>query len=98
MQKARLAKIILLVGLCCFRVTDVYALAITNDIKSGVANVKNWMNDIKETKIVKDTIDFTQKTGAAIGDAKKSLTEFVTSSKEKIEAQIKKVNEYKEKV
>ncbi|MFR8205209.1 MAG: hypothetical protein ACLU99_01905 [Alphaproteobacteria bacterium] len=38
---------------------------------------------------------FANKTSAAIGDAKKSVSEYVIKNKEKAEEKLKKLNEYK---
>lgn len=41
---------------------------------TSIANtIKDWMNNIKETKLVTDTVAFANKTSAAIGDAKKAF-------------------------
>lgn len=63
---------------------------------TSIANtIKDWMNNIKETKLVTDTVAFANKTSAAIGDAKKSVSEYVIKNKEKAEEKLKKLNEYK---
>ena len=68
------------------------------DSQNVKSTVKNWMTSIKESKVVVGTMNTVKKTSAAIGTAKKAVSEYVLENKRKIEEKLKKVQEYKEKV
>lgn len=66
------------------------------DAPSAANTTKDFLQRIKESKFVMDTVKMANKTSAAIGDAKKSVSEYVVKNKEKIEKKLEKVKEYKE--
>lgn len=66
------------------------------DAPSAVNTTKDFMQRVKESKFVMDTVKMANKTSAAIGDAKKSVSEYVVKNKEKIEKKVEKVKKYKE--
>ncbi len=66
------------------------------DAPSAVNTTKDFLQRVKESKFVMDTVNMTNKASAAIGDAKKSVSEYVVKNKEKIEKKLEKVKEYKE--
>lgn len=66
------------------------------DAPSAANTTKDFLQRIKESKFVVDTVKMANKTSAAIGDAKKSVSEYVVKNKEKIEKKLEKVKEYKE--
>ena len=74
-----------------------WAQAVVSDTQSTGKTVKQWFTEVKESKTVVGTMNTVKKTSAAIGTAKKSVSEYVLENKEKIEAKLAKVKEYKEK-
>lgn len=100
MKSGQFSKIVLIALFCAstLQVPEAHALAITNDIKSGITNVKNWFNDLKDLKVVQDTISFAQKTSAAIGEAKDSISEFANDTYGEIAEMKKTYDEYKAEV
>ncbi len=66
------------------------------DPKSIILNIKNYFTKVMESETVVKTIKTVKKTSAAIGTAKKTVTEYVTENKKKIEAQIEMIKQYKE--
>lgn len=60
-------------------------------------NIKTFMNNIKESKFVLDTTAFINKTSSTLGDAKRSVTEYVVKNKEKLEKKMEKVEKYKKR-
>ena len=66
------------------------------DAPSAANTTKDFLQRVKESKFVMDTVKMANKTSAAIGDAKKSVSEYVVKNKEKIEKKLEKVKEYKE--
>lgn len=100
MKSGQFSKIVLIALFCAstLQVSESHALTITNDIKSGITNVKNWFNDLKDLKVVQDTISFAQKTSAAIGDAKESISEFSSDVYGEIAEMKKTYDEYKAEV
>lgn len=73
------------------------AQAIVSDSQSTIKTIKQWFTEVKESKTVVSTMQTIQKTNAAIGTAKKSVSEYVLANKEKLEEKIAKVQEYKKK-
>lgn len=100
MKIRQFSKIVLIALFCAstLQVSESHALAITNDIKSGITNVKNWFNDLKDLKVVQDTISFAQKTSAAIGDAKESISEYAGDVAKEIAEKKKMYDDYKAQV
>lgn len=78
MKSGQFSKIVLIALFCAstLQVSESHALTITNDIKSGTTNVKNWFNDVKELKVVQDSILVLQTTMTAIGDGLNAISEF----------------------
>lgn len=72
-----------------------HAQAIVSDTQSTAKTIKQWFTEVKESKTVVSTMQTIQKTNAAIGTAKKSVSEYVLENKEKLEEKIAKVQEYK---
>ncbi|MBQ7286041.1 MAG: hypothetical protein IJW72_07330 [Alphaproteobacteria bacterium] len=68
------------------------------DSQNTKSTIKNWLTNIKESKVVVSTMNTAKKTSAAIGTAKKAVSEYVLENKKKIEVKMAKVKEYKEKV
>ena len=68
------------------------------DSQDTKSTIKNWLTNIKESKVVVSTMNTAKKTSAAIGTAKKAVSEYVLENKKKIEVKMAKVKEYKEKV
>lgn len=90
--------IVFLTGLFVFAVSgEALAQAVVSDTQSTGKTVKQWFTEVKESKTVVGTMDTVKKTSSAIGTAKKSVSEYVLKNKQKIEAKIAKVKEYKEK-
>ncbi len=100
MKIGQFSKIVLIAFICATtqQISESQALAITNDIKSGINNVKNWFNDLKDLKIVQDTISFAQKTSAAIGEAKESISEYGGDIAAEIAEKKKMYEDYKAQV
>ena len=69
------------------------AQAIVSDSQSTIKTIKQWFTEVKESKTVVSTMQTIQKTNAAIGTAKKSVSEYVLANKEKLEEKIAKVQE-----
>lgn len=67
------------------------------DAASTTNAINDFMQSVKETKFVTDTVSFVSKTSATIGDAYKSTSEFIKNNKEALEKKLAKVKEYKEK-
>ncbi len=67
------------------------------DSQNVKSTIKNWFTNIKESKVVVSTMNTAKKTSAAIGTAKKAVSEYVVENKKKIEEKMAKVKEYKEK-
>lgn len=78
-------------------VGQVQAQAIVSDSQSTIKTIKQWFTEVKESKTVVSTMQTIQKTNAAIGSAKKSVSEYVLANKEKLEEKIAKVQEYKKR-
>lgn len=67
------------------------------DSQNTKSTIKNWFTNLKESKVVVSTMNTAKKTSAAIGTAKKAVSEYVLENKKKIEEKMAKVKEYKEK-
>lgn len=67
------------------------------DSMNTKSTIKNWFTNLKESKVVVSTMNTAKKTSAAIGTAKKAVSEYVLENKKKIEEKMAKVKEYKEK-
>lgn len=67
------------------------------DSQNTKSTIKNWFTNLKESKVVVSTMQTAKKTSAAIGTAKKAVSEYVVENKRKIEEKMAKVQEYKEK-
>lgn len=67
------------------------------DSQNTKSTIKNWFTNLKESKVVVGTMNTAKKTSAAIGTAKKAVSEYVLENKKKIEEKMAKVKEYKEK-
>ena len=68
------------------------------DPKSIILNVKSYFTKVMESETVVNTIKTVKKTSAAIGTAKKTVTEYVVENKKKIEQQLAMIDEYKKGV
>lgn len=77
---------------------SVHAQIPVTDSQNTKSTIKNWFTNLKESKVVVSTMNTAKKTSAAIGTAKKSVSEYVLENKKKIEEKMAKVKEYKEKV
>ena len=66
------------------------------DAPSASNTTKDFLQRVKESKFVMDTVNMANIASAAIGDAKRSVSEYVVKNKEKIEKKLEKVKEYKE--
>lgn len=77
--------------------TTAQAVVPVTDTQSTFKTIKQWFTEVKESETVVGTMQTIQKTNAAIGTAKKSVSEYVISNKEKLEEKIAKVQEYKKK-
>lgn len=67
------------------------------DTANTKSTIKNWFTNLKESKVVVSTMNTAKRTSAAIGTAKKTVSEYVVENKKKIEEKVAKVKEYKEK-
>lgn len=90
-----IALTLLIVSMVSFRCAQ--AQVPVTDTPGIKQNIKNTMQSIKESKTVTDAVAFAKKTSTAIGDAKKSVTEYVIKNKEKVEKKLEKAREYKER-
>ena len=61
----------------------------------AATEVGNTLNNVKESIT---QVEQYQKTMSAIGTAKKTVTEFITNQKEKLQEKMEKIQEYKERV
>lgn len=77
---------------------SVHAQIPVTDSQNTKSTIKNWFTNLKESKVVVSTMNTAKKTSAAIGTAKKAVSEYVLENKKKIEEKMAKVKEYKEKV
>ncbi len=77
---------------------SVHAQIPVTDSQNTKSTIKNWFTNLKESKVVVSTMNTAKKTSAAIGTAKKAVSEYVLENKKKIEEKVAKVKEYKEKV
>ncbi|MBE6445388.1 MAG: hypothetical protein E7019_05005 [Alphaproteobacteria bacterium] len=75
-----------------------YALFPALDTSSLVQGIEQTITAVKESTVVVNTMETVKKTSAAIGTAKKTVTEYVTDAKKELEETVKKVNEYKKQV
>ena len=88
-----------LAGLLAFcSAKQAYALFPALDTSSLVQGIEQTITAVKESTVVVNTMETVKKTSAAIGTAKKTVTEYVTDAKKELEETVKKVNEYKKQV
>ena len=66
------------------------------DTASTTNSLKDLVNNIKTSSVVVGTMQTIQKTNAAIGSAKKTVSEYVVANKKLIEEKLDKLKRYKE--
>ena len=80
-----------------FSYHDAQAVVPVTDTQSTAKTVQQWFTEVKESKTVVGTMQTIQKTNAAIGAAKKSVSEYVLDNKKKLEEKLDKLQKYKDK-